>query len=321
MSHVPQPDPTDDRVAALERQVAELTARLEPQPRYDRRTLLLRGGAALAGVAGAAVALPGTAVAAEGDPVLAGRANTSGATTGITGGTADTPTLRLDNPSDAGRYAAPTLRLAPGTGSDGLDPDGVSAGDLASSDDLLYYGHVSADSGAGVVGAVYTSAFANHLELLEEPRRALDTRDGPPADGSGNPNDRKTRVIAGNFDEKGRLRGGHSLVLDLSELVLSGIGVFANLTVVGPVGDGYLTAYPTPDGEVRTDGLDRPATSNLNYVRGTPSLANFLLVRLGSGALISIFTTTTAHVLLDVSAVSVSEPFSLRQADGALRRR
>lgn len=322
MPHTSSPDPTDARVAALERQVAELTARLEPE-RYDRRALLRRGGAVLAGAAGAAVALPGAAAAAEGDPVLAGRSNDAAAAqTSLTGGTPDAATLRLANPAAAGPYAAPSLRLEPGAGPDGLDPARTAAGDLASSGDLLWYGHVPASSGAGVVGAVYTSAFANHLEFLAEPRRVLDTRAGGATDEGGNPNDRRNRVVAGDVDSAGRLRGGSSLVLDLSGLVRSGVGVFANLTVVGPLGNGFLTAYPTPAGAPRADGLDRPASSSLNYVRGTPALANFALVRLGAGARISIFTTTTAHVLLDLTAVSVAEPFSLVQTAGqaGLRR-
>lgn len=314
-------DPTSERVAALERQVAELTARLEPE-RYDRRALLRRGGAVLAGAAGAAVVLPGAASAVEGDPVLAGRPNDAATQTALTGGTADAATLRLGNPSPAGPYAAAALRLEPGAGAGGLDPARTAAGDLATSGDLLWYGHVPASSGAGVVGAVYTSAFANHLELLDEPRRVLDTRTGGATDENGNPNDRRTRVVAGDFDSAGRLSSGASLVLDLSGLLRSGVAVFANLTVVAPTGSGFLTAYPTPAGAPRADGLDRPATSSLNYVRGTPSLANFALVRLGAGSRISIYTTTATHVLLDLTAVSVAEPFSLVRTSGqaGLRR-
>ena len=262
----------------------------------------------IAGAAGA-LALPTPAAAVEGDPVLAGRSTDAGpAPTSLTGGAATAPTLGLVNPATAGTYAAPTLRLAP-AGSDGLDPATVGAGDLASSGDLLWYGHTSASSGAGVAGAVYTSAFANHLHFLDSPRRVLDTRSGGTTDEGGNPNDRRTRVVAGQFDSSGRLLGGTSLVLDLSELVLSGVGVFANLTVVGPAASGFLTAYPTPDGTPRTDGLDRPAASNLNFVGGVPALANFAVVRLGAGGRISVYSTALAHVLLDLTAVSVAEPF------------
>ena len=280
----------------------------EPQPEPDRRALLRRSGAVIAGAA-AALALPDTVQAAEGDAVLAGRSTDAGpAPTTLSGGTAQEPALDLANPTTTGPYAAPTLRLTP-SGADGLDPATVAAGDLASGGELLWYGHASASSGAGVVGAVYTSAFANHLEFLDAPRRVLDTRSGGTTDEGGNPNDRRNRVVAGRFDSSGRLLAGTSLVLDLSELVLSGVGIFANLTVVGPTSSGFLAAYPTPDGAPRTDGLDRPAASSLNFVRGVPALANFAVVRLGPGGRISIFSTALAHVLLDLTAVSVTAPF------------
>ena len=318
-----QPVPTEDRVAALERQVAALSGELTAQ-RYDRRALLRRTGAALvAGAAGVSgvIALPTVASAGEGDPLLLGRPNEAGAgPTGLTGAGSG-PTLQLGNPTASGSGVAPSLRLSPGSSGGGLDPAGAQAGDLASSGELLWYSHTSAGpGGSATTGAVYTSAFANHLEFLTEPRRVLDTRPGVATDGNGSPNDRRTRVVAGPFDAAGRLRAGRALVLDLSGLIVGGAGVFANLTVVSPAGAGFLTAYPTPDADPRTDGLDRPATSSLNFSHGTAALANFALVRLGFGNRISIFTTTEAHVLLDLTAVSVLEPFSLRQGGASLRR-
>jgi hypothetical protein len=323
-AQLPQDDTATARIAALEAQVAALTARLGVEApaaeAYDRRALLRRGGAVLAaGVAGA-VALPGGAAATEGDPVLAGRAVDAGPTpTVLTGGSADASTLVLSNPAtgtaDGRAVAGPALRLTASPAPGGLDDNRSQAGDLASSGDLLWYGHTSATATApAVTGAVYTSAFANHLELLSEPRRVLDTRSGPSTDENGSPNDRRTRVVAGRFETGGRLIGGSALVLDLSGLVVGGVAVFANLTVVAPAAGGFLTAYPTPEGAARTDGLDRPAASNLNYA----------LVALGAGARITVFTTTTAHVLLDLTAVSVREPFSLTEpgvVTGALRAR
>lgn len=318
------PDATDDRVAALERQVAELTERLSArdEARYDRRQLLRRTGAVLAAGMTGAVALPSitgapVASAAEGDPLLAGRTtDAGGAATGLTGGSATGPTLSLGNPVPSG----PALRLSPVAGG-GLDAATSSAGDLTSSDDLLWYSHTSAGpTGEAATGAVYTSAFANHLEFLQEPRRVLDTRPGGSTDDAGNPVDRRTRVAAGQFVSGGRVAAGSSVVLDLSGLITGGAGVFVNLTVVAPTGPGYVTAYPTPEGTARTDGLDRPAASNLNFGRGVGSLANAALVRLGAGSRISLFTTTVAHLLVDLTAVSVFEPFSLRSGGAALRR-
>lgn len=305
MSH--SPESTDERIARLEATVAALTA-----PDYDRRALLRRGGVVLAGAAGA-LAVTGRAEAAAGDPLLLGRRNDAGAAaTQLSGGTGEQAALLLTNPTTTttteGQYAAAALRLTPSPVGDGLSPLSASAGDLASSGELLHYAHTSASGdGAAVVGTVYTSAFANHLAFVT-PRRVLDTRPGPPSE-AGSPNDRRTRVVDGAFDSAGRLVGGRSLVLDLSELVSSGAGVLANLTVVGPVGPGNLTAYPTPGGPLVTDGSDRPAASNVNFVRGQV-VANFAAVGLGDRARITVYSTTTCHVLLDVAAFSVADPFT-----------
>lgn len=289
---------------------SELSTDPGAAPHYARRALLRRGGAVLAGAAGVAVlGKAGAAEAAAGDPVLAGTTNDSGAaTTALSGGAAVTPTLALTNPATAGSFAAPSLRLVSSAATEGLDPGTGRAGDLAASGDLLWYAHTTAAPTAdAAVGAVYTSAFANHLSFVT-PRRVLDTRAGAALEG-GAPNDRRTRVVGGSFDEVGRLRAGRALVLDLSGLVTAGAGVFGNLTVVGPLGGGNLAAYPTPAGPVVTDGSDRPAVSNLNFVRGQ-AIANFALVALGDLDRITIYTTTTAHVLFDVAAFSVFEPFS-----------
>lgn len=303
----PSPESTDERIARLEATVAALAA-----PGYDRRALLRRSGVVLAGAAGALAVTGRPAGAAPGDPLLLGSANDAGAAaTRLTGGSAAQPALLLTNPATAStaeaQYAAAALRLAPSTAGAGLDPLSAGAGDLASSGELLHYAHTSASAdGAAVVGAVYTSAFANHLAFVT-PRRVLDTRPGPPSE-SGSPNDRRTRVVDGAFDAAGRLVGGRSLVLDLSGLVSSGTGVLGNLTVVGPVGSGNLTAYPTPGGPVVTDGSDRPAASNVNFVRGQ-AIANFAALGLGDLARVTVYTTTTCHVLFDVAAFSVAEPF------------
>lgn len=322
MAHAPS-DPSD-RILALEQQVAALTDRLAQQdepaaaPSYGRRDLLRRSGAVLAGAAGAVVlpALAQPAAAAAGDPVLAGRAtDATGAATTLTGGTATDPTLILDNPAQgrrvgqSGGYAAPTLRLQSDADSAlGLDPARALPGELASSGDYLWYGHVgTAGVEEAVVGAVYTSAFANHLAFVT-PRRVLDTRRAGAGLEGGAPNDGRSRAT-GRFDSAGRLLAQSALVLDLSELVADGAGVLGNLTVVGPGASGFLAAYPAAPGN-DTTGAGRPAVSSLNFVRGTPALANFALVALGEGSRISIYTTTTAHVLFDVVAFSVFDPFS-----------
>ena len=256
--------------------------------------------------------------------MLAGRANdATGAATTLTGGTANDPALVLTNPAQGrtvsgSRYAPPALRLQPDSGAAlGLDPTRALPGELASSGDYLWYGHVGTEGvEEAVVGAVYTSAFANHLAFVT-PRRVLDTRRANAGTEAGAPNDGRSNAT-GRFDAAGRLQGGTNLVLDLSDFVADGAGVLGNLTVVGPGASGFLAAYPT-SADRDTSGNGRPAVSSLNFVRGTPSLANFALVGLGEGNRISIYTTTTAHVLFDVVAFSVYDPFSAQDPGAGTR--
>ncbi|MCW2778890.1 MAG: hypothetical protein JWN17_2615, partial [Frankiales bacterium] len=263
--------------------------------------------------------------AAAGDPVLAGRPNdATGAGTTLTGGTATEPTLALINTTtraaDGGAYGGPALRLPPAaTGTLtplGLDPSTATPGDLTSASDQLWYAHARVDD-QGVVGSVYTSAFANHLAFVT-PRRVLDTRRATAGTEGGAPNDGRANVVAGRFDAAGRLLAGTSLVLDLSGLLVGEqAGVLGNLTVVGPGSSGFLAAYPTPAGSLDTTGSGRPAVSSLNFVRGTPALANFALVAFEAGNRVSIYTTSLAHVLFDVVAFSVFDPFSTTEQDTA----
>ena len=53
------------------------------------------------------------------------------------------------------------------------------------------------------------------------------------------------------------------------------IGVFGNLTAIGPSKDGFLTMYPA--------GINVPAVNSLNYTHGVPAWSNFVMVLLGGG--------------------------------------
>ncbi|MCU1691361.1 MAG: hypothetical protein JWM64_452, partial [Frankiales bacterium] len=265
--------------------------------------------------------------AAAGDPVLVGRPNdAAGATTALTGGSPSAPALSVANPSlrtvEGGQYAGAALRVAPtppsaGAVHLGLDVASSAPGDLASGDDQLWYAHAQ-ESGSTVVGSVYTSAFANHLAFVT-PRRVLDTRRATGGLESGAPNDGRSRVVAGRFDAAGRLLAGTTLVLDLSGLLVGDqAGVLGNLTAVGPAANGFLAAYPTPSGSLDTSGAGRPAVSSVNYTRGA-AVANLALVGFEAGNRISVYTTTLTHVLFDVSAFSVFDPFSTVPDDTARR--
>src|SRR5690606_13476490 len=69
--------------------------------------------------------------------------------------------------------------------------------------------------------------------------------------------------------------------------------VFLNLTAVNPDGHGYLTAFPC--------GAQRPLASHVNYTPGSVS-PNGVLVGVGEGGSVCIFTLATTHVLADVTA-------------------
>jgi hypothetical protein len=53
------------------------------------------------------------------------------------------------------------------------------------------------------------------------------------------------------------------------------VGVFGNLTAIGPSAHGFLTMYPA--------GQNVPGVNSLNYSAGTPAWSNFVMVLLGNG--------------------------------------
>jgi hypothetical protein len=73
----------------------------------------------------------------------------------------------------------------------------------------------------------------------------------------------------------------------------SGAGaVVLNVTITDPSGPSFLTVWPT--------GADRPLSSNINFVGGR-TVPNLVVVKLGTGGKISLFTeATTANVVIDV---------------------
>jgi hypothetical protein len=67
--------------------------------------------------------------------------------------------------------------------------------------------------------------------------------------------------------------------------------VTLNLTVVSPLGAGYLTAYP--------DGSSRPGTSSLNHDAGQVA-ANNVIVAVGGGGRICAYVHSATHLIIDV---------------------
>lgn len=291
-----------DRIAALESQVAALTARLDAATRpsrstqdvaavpdatpIDRRALLRRSGFAIAGLAAAPLLLAEPAAAATGDNVVAGSLTNSanpGDVTRLSAANVDKPVLEVANtdPGTTSNAAQPILRLTSASAARPVSTTIGDRGDLAISDDFfLNFAHTGAATGDADVlwGNVYTSQFANFLEVLTAPRRVLDTRTG-----------------AGTAGSTAKRSAGSELVVDLSTIVVDGLAVFGNLTVTEPEGSGFLSTYP--------DVRPQPLTSSINFSRAQ-TIANFALVGLSADSF-TIYTSQRTHIIFDVVGVVV----------------
>jgi hypothetical protein len=240
----------------------------------NRRALLRAGGvvAGIAGIGGYAAAQAPAADAAAGDPVLAGRqtsAGTESTALRIGGADADGPTLILGNSGPG-----VPLRLEQQAA---VDLETAQPGDLMNIGGDLRFVHQFTSS----PGSVYTSLSASQL-IPVSPFRAVDTRTVAG----------RAKIVAppSYFDSTGRLIGGYTITIDLSDEVYLGTAIFANLTVTQPTADGYLTLWP--------GGTRR--TSTLNYSAGQ-TVANFCVSGLG-GDTVQLYAKATTHVLLDVVA-------------------
>ncbi|MQA62035.1 MAG: hypothetical protein GEU86_11145 [Actinophytocola sp.] len=266
---------------------------------HGRRALLTRGGAVLAGVAGAGVASAITAPAANaapGDAVIQGSDNDAEATTtGLTSTSSDA-TLDLSNGNTAN--VAP-LRLAPVATPSANNVSAQSrGGDLFNYDGELVMTHFGQESGVAEphVGFAHTSYWSNTMVTIE-PQRVLDTRDSATHDNIVNK--------AGNLDSKGRLIAGKAIRVRLDGLVNFGDAVNANLTVVKPLANGYASITPENPGAA-------PSTSSINYVTNQ-IIGNFAVAPIGweegeSDGIwdyVYLFTYATTHLVLDVSGFAV----------------
>lgn len=268
----------------------------------SRRRLLRMGGIAVAGAAAATALGSTSASAASGDPLLVGRANDAGSTgTRLTTASAE-PTVSLANSTGA------QLRLEPS------DPAGwtpqvgeiknTAAGPLIGLD----------RDGTGVQqGYLVTNLdlqdLVSYLPMIyaPPPKRVLDTRHAA----------RRVSIVAqtpGAVDSLGRLVGGGviDVVLDSATGDLDVASVFLNVTVTEPVGAGHITVFPS--------GVAQPTASTLNYV-ARQTVANSAVTAVGlvdGKPRIRIYSPTTTHVIVDVTAVYGS--FPVTSADGSTQR-
>src|SRR4051794_5336596 len=91
-----------------------------------------------------------------------------------------------------------------------------------------------------------------------------------------------------------RLRAGSELTVPVAGtkgVAADAGGVALNVTVTDPRADGFVTVHPC--------GETRPLASNVNFVRGQ-TVANHVLTKPGAGGAACVYTSTDAHVVVDL---------------------
>ncbi|MCW2811948.1 MAG: hypothetical protein JWP61_2406 [Friedmanniella sp.] len=262
------------------------------EPDINRR-FLLRGGAILAGAAGAtaigAVLLPTAAQAADGQFAVVGQPNTSNLPTEFTIGGVDgseSPTMSLTNAS------GPSLRVPP----TGPNYNGnLAVGEIAGT-------HAGLDIGVDAGLGTQTTWLATGLDLDQipvfmpvGPVRLVDTR-------SSTGRDAIRSTSAGAFDASHRLQAGAWMDVAIAPATYFGLeAAFVNVTAVQPVTGGNLTVSPP---------TDKPTTSTLNFHAGR-TIANGAFIAVGVAQedpdwiVVRIFTTSLTHVVVDLTGVTV----------------
>jgi hypothetical protein len=276
----------------------------------DRR-LLIRGGAVLAGAAGASVigaALsPTKAHAADGGPVNLGADNAASTSTRVTIGAATgsaSPTLVLNN-ANGPSLALETLPL-------GTDIS-LGVGEIVNT---AAGPQIGVDYGDGT----FTTFFATGADVTNaypiQAERVLDTRSAT---------SRQTDVVDGSsgarFDSLGRLGGGK--YIDVAVASTEGLdlaGVFLNVTAFRPTGGGYVEVYtPGPRRALPSITFQRQVTaSNSIFVApatSAPSSAanTYYTVR--------VFTSRPTHVMVDILGAVTGYSAAPASSTGAPDRR
>ena len=124
------------------------------------------------------------------------------------------------------------------------------------------------------------------------PVRICDTRTGNPSELSGVAAQCLGKTIKAGTTLNVAAAGSFAVPQDV-------LAVAINVTAIKPATNGYLTVYPTGEG--------RPTSSNLN-VRAGAVVANLVQVAVGSGGEISIFSSTTTDVAIDLQGYFSTSP-------------
>lgn len=271
-----------------------------------QRRILLRGGAVLAGAAGATVLgaalAPSTASAADGDPVLAGKDNTETTSTSLTITSGSTPALTLSNPN------GPGLRLSL------IDNDwegNLAAGELAGNE----FGPLAGVDFGNGPETTYL-ATGKDLDMIPvavavPPGRLLDTRSAAGRTGI-------VRSSSSALSANGMLKANSWIDVAVlgSDDGFEVSAAFLNAAVIDPTKNGYLTVYPPGD---------RPNVSTINFRTGV-NLSNAAFVGVGEvyqgRYLVRIHSSQTTHILLDLSgAVLALASSGAEPSSKAMRRR
>ncbi|MEV0648250.1 hypothetical protein AB0I28_23590 [Phytomonospora sp. NPDC050363] len=270
----------------------------QDKPTVDRRRMLRRAGAVVAGVAGATVAAA-PAHAAEGDAVVQGAANDAGKTvTSLTTAKADGAALTLQNTGLNGAGGGASLALAP---SEAL---ALSESTPAGSVMLAANGMTMIAPPDGNGGALHNQYLYDSLNstftVPVNVFRAADSRHEK------NNRRRLFGASSSSFDSDGRLRAGKTVHLDISDLVSFSLGAFVNVVTFGQLAGGFITVWPY--------GTPRPGPATVQYYKGV-SIRNTGLTPVGYDDVrtdaLSIFVTATTHFTLDILGVVISHWASL----------
>jgi hypothetical protein len=135
-------------------------------------------------------------------------------------------------------------------------------------------------------------AASSGFEALPAPQRLLDTRSGQP-------------TADGQFAGSGRRGAGSTLELTVAGRAGLPPGVATvvlNVTVTEPTDRGFVTVYPCRSGQ------DRPTASNLNYGAGQ-TVPNAVIVRVGEGGRVCLYTLRAAHLIVDASGHFPTDAF------------
>ena len=151
---------------------------------------------------------------------------------------------------------------------------------VSNAGEVCIFGFKAADLAVDAVG-YFTSAIS--YTPLAKPSRFMDSRaTGATDDGQAQG---KTFILDGQNDTRLRIGGRNGISASAG-------AVLANVTVDGPLGDGFVTVYPC--------GQTRPTVSSLNFKAGQ-TIANSVAAGVGSGRDICLYSSVPTNVIVDVA--------------------